>query len=155
MGNTNSDTILIPANQVNGTNVYNSDQEGYFTKFRQATSTIGTCTGGGRGASVWYCPGEEVILTIIGGELGTDADWIWYEAQCGNATVIGTGDSLTVYPMVSTTYYVLAESITNSTACISFTVNIVSTTAIEIISDSITCLGSDFNLAASGSGTID
>lgn len=155
VGSTYSDSIIIPSNNIYGTNIYNSDQEGYFTKFRQVTSTLGTCTGGGGGPNVWHCPGQEILLTILGGELGTDAEWIWYEGQCGNSPVVGTGDSLFIYPTVSTTYYVRAESITNASLCMFITINVHQTTMIEITSDSIACPGGDFNLAANGTGTID
>ncbi|MDG1334329.1 MAG: SBBP repeat-containing protein [Crocinitomicaceae bacterium] len=155
VGSTYSDSIIIPQNNIWGTNVYNSDQEGYFTKFRQATSTIGQCMGSGGGPNIWHCPGEEIILTILGGELGTDADWIWYEGQCGNSAVIGTGDTLIVYPTVTTTYYVRAESITNASLCMSVTINVHPTSMFEIVSDSTACPGSDFALSSNGTGTFN
>ena len=67
------------------------------------------------------CPGISVNLGITGGILGTNASWRWYTGACGT-TLLGTGNSLTVTPAVTTTYYVRAEGDCNNTSCQQVTV---------------------------------
>jgi len=81
VGSTFSDTAIVPVLQQWSTNVYNSNQEGFFTKFVQGKSTAagGICSGGGSGGggnggsveepstSVIYCPGTIQMLTVQGG----------------------------------------------------------------------------------------
>jgi hypothetical protein len=67
------------------------------------------------------CPGISVGLGITGGSLGTAASWKWYTGSAGG-TLVGTGTTLTVTPLVTTTYYVRAEGSCNNTADQSVTV---------------------------------
>ncbi|MEI7735046.1 MAG: T9SS type A sorting domain-containing protein [Ferruginibacter sp.] len=69
------------------------------------------------------CPGISVSLGITGGTLGTGASWKWYTGSPGG-TLIGTGATLSVTPLVTTTYYVRAEGSCNTTADQSVTVAI-------------------------------
>ncbi|MDB5201951.1 MAG: type sorting protein [Ferruginibacter sp.] len=69
------------------------------------------------------CPGNTVTLTLSGGTLGTNAVWNWYSGSCGG-TLVGTGTSITVTPLITTTYYVRAEGDCNTTACVQVTVTI-------------------------------
>jgi subtilisin-like proprotein convertase family protein len=67
------------------------------------------------------CLGENITLTIGGGILGQGGQWKWYTGSCGG-TQVGTGNTLTVNPTVTTTYYVRAQGQCNTTACKSITV---------------------------------
>lgn len=67
------------------------------------------------------CPGTSVILRKNGGTLGDNAQWVWYEGSCGG-TPIGYGESITVTPSATTTYYVRAEGDCNVTDCEAVTV---------------------------------
>lgn len=69
------------------------------------------------------CPGMPVTLTVSGGSLGTNATWRWYSGSCGG-TLVGTGTSVVVNPLLTTTYYVRAEGDCNVSACVSVTVTI-------------------------------
>lgn len=69
------------------------------------------------------CPGVSVDLTQVGGTLGTNAVWRWYTGGC-NATLVGTGASISVAPTVTTTYYVLAAGDCNTTVCVPVTVTV-------------------------------
>lgn len=69
------------------------------------------------------CPGDAVTLQVNGGTLGTNAVWRWYSASCGG-TLVGTGTSITVNPLVTTTYFVRAEGDCNNTACVSRTITV-------------------------------
>jgi hypothetical protein len=67
------------------------------------------------------CPGISVNLGITGGALGTNAQWKWYTGSPGG-TLIGTGATTSVTPLVTTTYYVQAEGDCNTTAAQAVTV---------------------------------
>jgi Ig-like domain CHU_C associated/Secretion system C-terminal sorting domain len=69
------------------------------------------------------CPGESVTLGVVGGSLGTGAAWRWYSTSCGG-TLIGTGATISVTPLVTTTYFVRAEGNCNTTTCQPVTVTI-------------------------------
>ena len=63
------------------------------------------------------------MLGVNGGTLGTSADWYWYDGGCGG-TSIGNGMAITVSPVLTTTYYVRAEGICNTTPCLNVTVTV-------------------------------
>ena len=70
------------------------------------------------------CEGTSKTLTLSGGSLGTGAQWVWYETNCGTGQV-GTGTSITVNPSPGTyTYWVRAEGICDTTACYSVDVTV-------------------------------
>jgi hypothetical protein len=98
------------------------------------------------------CAGNSVTLTRQGGTLGSNASWKWYSSSCGG-TAVGTGNSVTVSPTVTTTYYLRAEGTCNNTACVTRTVKVnalsVAATAITATPDSI-CRGSSLTLTPSG-----
>ncbi|MES2275975.1 MAG: hypothetical protein V4592_08130 [Bacteroidota bacterium] len=72
--------------------------------------------------------GETTLLTLKGGYLTSGASWKWYENDC-NGTPIGTGLTLPVHPLQTTTYYVRAEG-KNITPCVSFEVKVIGATSI-------------------------
>jgi len=65
--------------------------------------------------------GENVTIEFSGGSLGSAASWAWYSGSCAG-TRIGTGTTITQSPLATTTYYVRAEGVCNTTACLSVTV---------------------------------
>src|SRR5699024_6895737 len=93
------------------------------------------------------CSGSSVTLTVNGGALGTGASWHWYTGSCGG-TSAGTGNSITVSPTSSTTYYVRAEGGCNTTACVSTTVTVNTVPTASASSNSPVCSGSSINLTA-------
>ena len=62
------------------------------------------------------CEGETITLSVDGGALGINADWIWYSGSCGGSR-IGIGQSIIVAPLHPTTYFVRAEGQANTTIC--------------------------------------
>ena len=60
---------------------------------------------------------------VSGGTLGTSADWYWYSGSCGGM-LIGNGAQITINPTVTTNYYVRAEGVCNTTACVNVTVTV-------------------------------
>ncbi|MDD4150312.1 MAG: hypothetical protein PHE33_09805, partial [Bacteroidales bacterium] len=109
------------------------------------------------GTNSIICEGGSSTLTLNGGSLGTGASWQWYSGSCGGAFV-GTGNSVTVSPSTTTTYYVRAEGICNFTACRSYTVTVVPDLSISINTSSTTvCYGGSVAFTQStggGTGTI-
>ncbi len=69
------------------------------------------------------CVGTSKVLTVLGGSLGDGADWEWY-TDAGFITSAGSGVSISVDPLTSTTYYVRAEGDCNNTAAVSLLVNV-------------------------------
>lgn len=69
------------------------------------------------------CPGKTVQLAVVGGTLGASAKWYWYTGSCGG-TLIDSGATINVTPAATTTYYVRAIGMCNTTSCVSVTVNI-------------------------------
>jgi len=67
--------------------------------------------------------GGATTLSVVGGSLGTGANWYWYSSGCGSG-FIGTGSSISVSPGSSTTYYVRAQGTCNTTACAAVTVTV-------------------------------
>ena len=67
------------------------------------------------------CPGISVKVYRTGGSLGLGASWRWYTGSPGG-TLEGTGDTLTVMPLVTTTYYVRAEGFCNTTGAQAVTI---------------------------------
>ena len=62
------------------------------------------------------CQNNNVILTVVGGGLGTGAQWNWYDDVCGG-NLVGQGNTLNVNPSATTTYSVRAEGYCNNTLC--------------------------------------
>ncbi|MFN4235489.1 MAG: hypothetical protein ACK4IK_11870, partial [Bacteroidia bacterium] len=69
------------------------------------------------------CVGNSTTLTVNGGSLGTGAQWQWYSGSCGG-TLVGTGNSISVSPTNTTTYFVRAAGTCNTTTCASVTVTV-------------------------------
>ncbi|MEZ5006978.1 MAG: T9SS type A sorting domain-containing protein [Chitinophagales bacterium] len=78
------------------------------------TKTLSTAPIGATASSSFFCSGDAVTLTAVGGSLGTGATWKWY-SDAGFTTSVGSGSPLTVYPTGNTTFYVRAEGDCNNT----------------------------------------
>jgi len=98
------------------------------------------------------CISNSTTLIINGGSLASGSAWTWHADSC-NATPIGTGTSITVSPTTTTTYYVNAIGICDTSACVAITVT-VGTNVTGSFNHSI-CTGSSYlfngqNLTTSG-----
>ncbi|MFN8285647.1 MAG: gliding motility-associated C-terminal domain-containing protein [Chitinophagales bacterium] len=109
------------------------------------TSISGTTT---------ICNGQSTTLSVVGGSLGTSANWQWYTSSCGGASA-GSGTSITVSPTSTTTYFVRAEGICNTTSCVSVTVTVnqPSVAASSISGTTTICEGASTTLSVVG-GTL-
>lgn len=98
------------------------------------------------------CPGEKnVLLTMKGGSLTSNARWVWRQDGC-DGPVVGTGTQIRVSPEKTTTYYVRGEGQDGNTECQVFTLTIAaaSTAAIGIDVLSRTNLNDSLRLAVQG-----
>lgn len=99
-----------------------------FYVFVDDVSITSNCTNSTAPSSISVavnCPGATRTLTRNGGSLGTGASWKWYRGSCAG-TAAGTGNSITVNPSSTTTYYVRAEGDCNTSSYASVTVSIAS-----------------------------
>lgn len=95
------------------------------------TSITGTTT---------ICSGDSTTLTLSGGTAGTGAVAKWYSGSCGG-TLLGTGNSISVSPISTTTYFVRYEGTCNTTSCASATVTVNdNNTVSEASSNPILCV---------------
>ena len=69
------------------------------------------------------CVGTNDTLRVVGGSLGTTAQWVWYTASCGGVQV-GTGTELIVTPSATTTYFVRAEGACGNSSCATRTITV-------------------------------
>lgn len=106
------------------------------------TSIVGTTS---------ICVGNSTTLTLNGGSAGTGAIAQWFSGSCGG-TSIGSGNSITVSPSSSTTYFVRYNGTCNTTTCASttVTVNTPSTAPTSIIGTTNICEGNSTTLSLSG-----
>lgn len=84
------------------------------------------------------CAGTEAVLNVIGGELGTDAEWVWYSDLCGE-NEIGTGSAITVSPIETSSYFVRAEGLCNITSCVQVTIDVNATPDATITHPGVFC----------------
>jgi hypothetical protein len=71
------------------------------------------------------CAGSDVDLEVVGGLLGYTATWEWYNDPGFDITRnVGTGAQITVNPLITTTYYVRAEGLCNTTDAVSLEVTV-------------------------------
>jgi gliding motility-associated-like protein len=97
-----------------------------FSCFPVTVATASTPAASASASPNPICSGNPTTLTLTGGSLGSGANWNWYSGSCGG-TLVGTGTSVSVSPVSSTTYYVQAAGTCNTTACTSVTVTMTST----------------------------
>ncbi len=102
------------------------------------------------------CRGRNTTLTLNGGKLATNAIWNWYSGACGGL-LVGSGTSITVAPQTTTSYFVRAEGICNTTSCASVSVVVRDTSLpasfIAFTPSTVICKGKSVVLNATG-GTL-
>lgn len=69
------------------------------------------------------CVGQSTVLNVSGGVLGTGANWEWYQGSCGGGPV-GTGNSISVTPSATTTYFVRGEGTCGNSTCVDITITV-------------------------------
>jgi subtilisin-like proprotein convertase family protein len=82
------------------------------------------------------CSGSSTTLSVgCGAALNSAASWKWYSGSCGG-TAVGTGNSITVSPTATTTYYVRGEGgcLATPGACASVTVTVSAASTAAVLS---------------------
>jgi hypothetical protein len=74
-------------------------------------------------SSTTVCEGSQVVLTVDGGNLALGADWEWYD-DAALTNNVGSGSPISFYPTATTTYYVRAEGVCNTTAATDITITV-------------------------------
>lgn len=97
------------------------------------------------------CKGEEIELSVEGGSLGLDADWVWTIGDC-DGKKIGIGSNILIKPENRTTYYVKAEGKLNKTNCAAITIDVFnkSVDAVSIDGATTICEGQSVTLSVNG-----
>lgn len=85
-----------------------------FTLCSTSPDSINTSTSG-----TIVCSGDSITLYRNGGIPAPGTIYRWYENGCGFGNFLGTGDSIIVTPVNSTTYYLRAEAPCGNTSCAS------------------------------------
>ncbi|MBL7814127.1 MAG: T9SS type A sorting domain-containing protein [Saprospiraceae bacterium] len=103
------------------------------------------------GGTTIICNGNSTTLTVQGGSAGTGAVAEWFTGSCGG-TSAGTGNSITVSPTQTTTYFVRYSGICNTTTCVSVTVTVktLSTAPTSITGNTDICSGTSTTLTVQG-----
>ena len=155
-GNLLSGTALI-----NGTHYYASQTVSSCESSSRldVTATVNQPSSGTPTASATattICNGQSTSLILIGGTPGTNSVINWYTGSCTTGTPVGTGNSLSVSPTTTTTYYGRYEDLSpcssnSSCGSVTITINQPSSGAPTASATSPTiCSGQNTNLSLSG-----
>jgi photosystem II stability/assembly factor-like uncharacterized protein len=99
------------------------------------------------------CLGQSVTLSIATGILNSATQWSWYSGSCGG-TWIGNGNSITVTPNSTTTYFARGEgACVNGGNCASITISVNSLPNVTA-SNVSACIGASVTLIGLPTGGI-
>lgn len=101
------------------------------------------------------CSGQSTTLTVNGGSLGSGGAWYWYSGSCGGTFITSTtGNSISVSPTTTTTYFVTSVGTCNpsGTGCRQITITVNTPSSILGVSATPTavCPGSPSTLQVTG-----
>ncbi len=124
---TSETTQSIGVNYADNFNVTYSDGNGCYSVSNTVTTSVDNYSTAPTGASSNaafnnICLGSNVTLSVVGGSLGDNSQWKWYEGGCGSGTSIASGASPTITPATGGThhYFVRSESVScGNTPCAS------------------------------------
>ncbi|MDD3739875.1 MAG: FISUMP domain-containing protein [Bacteroidales bacterium] len=141
------DAILSPAESLL---IFNTDTKCFeswvYGSWQSVWCGTAPCFGSEAASSIsgnnLVCTSGNTSLSVVGGTLGTGAQWVWYKDLC-SGTPIDYGTSINVSPLANTTYFVRAEGDCDTTSCVSIDI-----TMIDIpdapVADAATSLGDTY-----------
>ena len=99
------------------------------------------------------CAGDLVTLEVVGGSLGTNAQWIWYIGSCGGQ-IIGAGSTINVNPLSTANYFVGGVGPCNSTLCAEVLINVTAAPSVGFagITSPSACGAADGTITAVSNG---
>jgi hypothetical protein len=99
------------------------------------------------------CSGNSTTLSIASGNLNSATAWKWYNTSCGTGSA-GTGTSIVVSPVATTTYYARGEGGCGytMTSCATLSVVVNPLPAVTVNSGSV-CAGDSFTMIPGGATT--
>lgn len=74
-------------------------------------------------SDVDMCSNDSVTLSVVSGNLNDSQNWVWHVGSC-TGTIVGTGSTVTVSPIINTTYYVQGEGGCPGAGCATVTVSV-------------------------------
>lgn len=95
------------------------------------------------------CHSDSITLYRSGGVFAPGGSFKWYSGSCGG-TLIGSGDSITVSPSVTTNYFVRAESPCGSSVCATITIVVNTFTPPQITGNLVGCNNQPVQLGVTG-----
>jgi len=127
--------------------------DGYFARYEAcAAPTLPTSAA----TNNMPCAGESITLSVVSGDLGGGANYVWYAGGCGNVSV-GTGTTIVLNPTISTGYFVRAEGgcLTSPGPCSGAnSVDVIPTPTLSLSSNQYTiCQGEYATLSFSGASS--
>ncbi len=131
----------VYSSNINGTSATATSNN--FTTYPSAPNSISA-------TSSSLCSGSSTTLTAAGA-IGTV---YWYSGSCGG-TLVGTGNSITVSPAISTTYFAKNYNGNYSSTCASLAITVnPSPNVYSITGNTSVCTGSTTTLSSSSSGGV-
>lgn len=124
----------------------------YFSKY----STCGDAVVPGLGAPVQICLGDTATLLLLTGDLNGGATWEWSTGSC-TGPVVGYGNSITVNPVTTTTYYVqpIGGCLTSTYPCATRVVSVNNYPTLTFAMADTVCEGNQILINANGASSIN
>ncbi len=101
------------------------------------------------------CSGVSTTLNVTAGNLNGATGWQWYSASCGG-TLVGSGTTVNVSPIATTTYYVRGEGgcvVAGTCASITINVNALPTVGFTASPSTSVCNGTSVTLTGTGASS--
>ena len=99
------------------------------------------------------CSGQSTTLSVTSGTLNSATNWHWYSGSCGG-TFLGTGNTITVAPLSTTTYYARGEGgCVTPGSCVSKTITVIPLPVVTANNVS-GCAGTSIQLSGTPPGSV-
>ena len=124
--NDGSQVVNVPAVISTQARIMVVSQNGTFYDVSNNDFNIINCTPADQptlSSNVDMCANDSVTLSVVSGNLNDSQNWVWHVGSC-TGTIVGTGSTVTVSPIISTTYYVQGEGGCPGSGCGTTTVNV-------------------------------
>lgn len=124
--NDGSQVVNVPAVITTQARIMVVSQNGTFYDVSNNDFNIINCTPADQpvlSSDVDMCSNDSVTLSVVSGNLNDSQNWVWHVGSC-TGTIVGTGSTVTVSPIINTTYYVQGEGGCPGAGCATVTVSV-------------------------------